>query len=165
MPTGNSQFPNWQLPISKLSTPNIKTVNSHFSNCHLPISKLSNPSFQTVTSQFSNCQLNNHSSFSLPGPQKLPTLPTSPTSPTESPKLQLTTPSSQTVNRTITPLFPSRGIRNCQLHQLHQLRQLSCQSCNWQLPVFKLSTRQLILFFPPGASETANFTNFTNFAN
>jgi len=37
---------------------------------------------------------------------------------------------------------------------------------NWQLPVSKLSNGQSLLYFPPGALETANyFTNFTNFVN
>ena len=57
--------------------------------------------------------------------------------------------------------FLTGGSRNAQV----QLCQLSCQSCNWQLPVSKLSTGQSLLYFPPGSSETANFTNFTNFAN
>ena len=39
----------------------------------------------TGNSQFLNCQLGNHSSISLPGPQKLPTSPTSPTWPTQLP--------------------------------------------------------------------------------
>jgi len=137
--TPRFNFSNWQLPVSRLATPSFQTGNSQFPNWQLPISKPSTPNLQTVNSQFSNCQLDNHSSISIPGHQKLPTSPTSPTSPTELPNLQLSTPSFQTVNWTITPLFPSRGIRNCQLHQLHQLRQLSCQSCNWQLPVSKLS--------------------------
>ena len=74
------------------------------------------------TGDFSNCQLDNHSSISIPGHQKLPTW----------------------------------------IHQLHQLYQLSYQSCNWQLPVSKLSTGQSLLYFYPGASETANLTNFAN---
>jgi hypothetical protein len=99
------------------------TPRFNFANWQLPVSRLATPSFQTVTSQFSICQLTITPFFPIKGHQKLPISPTSPTSPTELPKLQLTTPSFQTVN--------------------------------WQS----------LLYFHPGASETANLTNLTNFAN
>ena len=55
--TPRCSFANWQLPVSKLATPNFQTVNSQYKNCQLPFFKLSPPNFQTVKSQFSNCHI------------------------------------------------------------------------------------------------------------
>ena len=169
--TPRCSFANWQLPVSKLATPNFQTVNSQYKNCQLPFFKLSPPNFQTVKSQFSNCHI---PVFKLSTKQSLLFLPPG---------------ASETANFTNFTNFANwvakvatdnSQFSNCQqdnhssisipghqklptwIHQLHQLYQLSYQSCNWQLPVSKLSTGQSLLYFYPGASETANLTNFAN---
>jgi hypothetical protein len=64
-------------------------------------------------------------------------------------------------------IFKTGGSRNARVHFANWVAKVATgnsQFLNCQLWVSKLSTGQSLLYFPPGASETANLTNFTNFA-